>query len=114
MPNADCLTAPVYATGNGVVNYSADPNPNTTSRSGTISGGTSNFTVTQTAACSFTFTPTNAQVAATGGSGTFQIQPSASSFASNPTSNNPDFITVTSTASRPGNGASRYTAPLNL
>ncbi len=112
--NADWLTASGSATGNGVVNYSADPNPNTTSRSGTISVGTSNFTVTQTAACSFTLTPTNAQVAATGGSGTFQIQPSASSCAWNATSNNPDFITVTSGASGTGNGTIGYTVSANL
>ena len=112
--NADWLTASGSATGNGVVSYSADPNPNTTSRSGTISAGTANFTVTQQAACSFTLTPTNAQVPATGGSGTFQIQPSANSCSWNATSNNPDFITVTSGASGTGNGTIGYTVSANL
>ena len=111
--NNDWLTASGNATGNGTVTYTAAPNYALTSRMGTISVGTANFTITQTAACGYTINPVSAQIAAAGASGTFTVTPSASSCAWTATSNNTDFVTVTSGASGTGNGTVGYTVAGN-
>lgn len=111
--NPDWLSTIGSGTGNGLVTYSAAPNPNLTSRSGTISVGTQNFTVNQAAACAFTLNPVSVQAAASGGTGTFQVQPSSNSCAWTAASNNPDFITVTSGTSGTGNGTVGYSVSAN-
>src|SRR5712692_452065 len=112
--NPDWLTASGSGTGNGSVMYSAAPNPNFTSRAGTISVGTQTFTLTQSAACAFTLNPVSAQVNPSGGSGTFQVQPSSSSCSWTASSNNPDFVTVTSGLTGTGNGTVGYTVLANM
>jgi uncharacterized protein (TIGR03437 family) len=112
--NADWITTSDSGAGNGTIQYTAAPNTGTTSRSGTITVGTQNFTITQVAPCTFTVTPASIQADPAGTSGTFTVTASANSCAWTAISNNPDFVTVTSGASGMGNGTVGYTVASNM
>lgn len=73
--NADWLvvTSGSPGTGNGTVNYTAQPNTTGQQRSGTISVGNSGFTVVQSGSCSFTLSTGGLFFAAGGGSATFNV-----------------------------------------
>jgi len=111
--NADWISTSDAGTGNGAIHYTAAPNTGG-SRTGTISVGTQTFTVTQAAACNFTTTPVSAQADPNGASGTFTVTASANTCAWTATSNNPDFLTVTTGMSGTGNGTVGYTAASNV
>ena len=112
--NPDWLTATGSAAGNGTAQYSAAANTTNATRAGTISVGTSTFTVTQSASCSFTLNPFSVQAdPASGASGTFSVTASSNTCAWTAVSANPDFISVTSGVSGTGNGTVGYSVQPN-
>ena len=106
--SADWLVAAGSGSGNGTAQYTAAANPGSTARTGIIAVGTASFTVTQSAPCTYTLNPFSIQADPNGVSGTFTLTPSASTCAWTLASGNPDFITVTSTASGTGNATVAY------
>jgi len=114
--NADWLTitsAP-NGTGNGSVTFSVTANPNAQQRVGTIAVDGQTFTVTQAAVspCTFSLSPTSQSVpsAATTGSFTVTAGPNCSWTA---TSNNADWLTVTSAPNGTGNGTVTFAVAAN-
>src|SRR5262249_12866937 len=84
--------------------------------SGTLTIGAQNFTITQDAApvvtCTFTLSPTNANVPTAGGTGNFQIIASAGSCAWT-ASTIASWITITAGSSGTGTGTVSYSATAN-
>lgn len=113
--NSDWLTVSSAASGSGstTINYTAAANASTGARTGTISVGTSTFTVTQPGQCAFTLNPSAVNVATTGATGTVAVTASSSSCGWTATSNNTDWLTVTSGSSGTGNGSVGYSAAAN-
>jgi uncharacterized protein (TIGR03437 family) len=112
--NADWISTSDSGTGSGTIHYTAAANTLSTSRSGSISVGTQTFTVTQPAPCTFSTNPASAQVAYTATSGTFMVVAAPNTCAWTATSNNPDFLTVTSGAAGTGNGTVGYSVASNI
>jgi len=72
------VTAGANGSGNGSVSFSVASNPNTSSRTGTITIGGQTFTVTQAAStCSFAISPTSQSIPASGGTGTVSVTTSS-------------------------------------
>ena len=113
--NASWLTVTSGASGNGngTVAFSASSNPNTSSRTGTITIGGQTFSVTQAAAsCTFALLPASQSVAATGGTGSTTVTTLAGC-AWTGVSNNTSWLTVTSGASGNGTGTVAFSAAAN-
>jgi uncharacterized protein (TIGR03437 family) len=111
--NADWISTTDSGTGNGTVQYTAAPNTGN-ARSGTIGVGNQNFTISQAVACNFTMNPTGITADPSGATGSFTLTASAQSCPWTATSNNPDFVSITSAASGTGNATIGYTIASNL
>jgi len=103
---------PTAGQNSGTLNYSVQSNPDTTSRTGTITIGSATFSVTQGAACSFTLGPTFASVRSAGDVGTITVTATNSACARNVVSD-ASWLTISSGASGTGNGTVGWTAAVN-
>ena len=66
--------SPTTGSGNGTVTFTYTANPSGTSRSGAITAGGQTFTVTQAGVtCTFTLSPSSADVPSAGGTGSFTL-----------------------------------------
>ena len=96
-------------TGNGSVGYTVTQNSTPALRTGSLTIAGITFNVTQAAAaCTFSFTPSSANVGSTGGTGTFLVSSPCTWGA---VSNNPDWLTASGAAT--GNGTAQYSASAN-
>jgi hypothetical protein len=111
--NTDWLTIAGNAagTGNGSVGFSVAANTGA-ARTGTLSIAGQTFTVTQDAPCTFSISPTNQTVGASGGSGSITVMtgPSCSWSAA---SNDPSWLTITAGGSGTGPGSASFNASPN-
>ena len=107
------VTSGASGTGNGSVAFSAAANPNSTSRTGTLTIAGHTFTVSQApAGCSFTLTPTSRTILASAGIATTSVTaPTGCSWTA--VSNNTSWLTVTSGAAGSGNGTVNLSATAN-
>ncbi len=112
-PDLITITSGDSGTGSGRIDYSVGPNTLTTSRTGTISIGSAAHTVTQNSACRVTATPTGANFAGSGGSGTIAVSTQGSNCSWTATSNHP-FITISTGASGTSAGTVNYTVAANV
>lgn len=106
------ITAGVSGTGDGTLSYAVQPNPTNQSRSGTISIGSSNFTITQAAGCSFTLNPASQNIRSTAETGSITITASNSSCVRNAVSD-ASWLTIPVGSSGTGNGTLSWTAAAN-
>ncbi len=107
------VTSGASGSGNGTVAFSAAANPNTSSRTGTLTIGGQTFTVTQAAAsCTYALAPTSQSVVAGGGTGSTAVTAPAGC-AWTGRSNDRPWLTVTSGASGSGNGTVSFSATAN-
>ena len=99
-------------TGSGSIIFNVDPNPNTTSRTGTIDVAGSTFTVTQAAvACTYAVSPASASYGAPAGNGSFSVSsPAGCGWTA---SSNAGWITVATGGSGSGNGTVTYSVAAN-
>ena len=98
--------------GNGSVAYSVAANPNSTTRTGTVTVAGNTFTVTQAGtSCAPTISPTSANVVAAGGTGSVPVT-AATGCTWTATSNAP-WITVTAGATGSGSGSVSYSVAAN-
>ncbi len=106
------VTAGASGSGNGAVTFSVAPNPGS-ARSGTIIVAGHAFTVTQAAVvpCTYTITPPDASVAASGGTGIVTV--SAGAGCAWTASSNAPWLTVTSGGSGAGNGSVAFSVAAN-
>jgi uncharacterized protein (TIGR03437 family) len=100
------------ATGNGDFNYSVEPNTSTASRTGTISVGSTNFTITQQPACSFTLSPSFQQIRSSGDTGTVTITANLSSCTRTAISD-AAWLTIPVGSTGTGSGTLSWTATAN-
>jgi|GEM_PF-1817476 len=112
--NADWITITSGSSGlgSGAVYFYVSPNAGALSRTGTISIGTSSFTVNQSAPCVLTFNPVSANFPASGGTGSITVTASASSCDRSASSDSP-WLTINSGASGTGSGTITYTVAAN-
>ncbi len=103
---------PTAGQNNGTLNYSVQANPDGVSRTGTITIGSANFTITQGAACGFTLSPGFASVRSAGDVGTITVTATNSACTRNATSD-ASWLTLSSGASGTGNGTVGWTAAVN-
>jgi subtilisin family serine protease len=100
--------------GNGTVNFSVAANPNSASRTGTMTIAGQPYTVTQegvAGGCSFSISPTGQSFSTTGGSSVVNVTAGAGC---NWTAvSNAAFITITGGASGSGNGSVNYSVAAN-
>jgi len=113
--NADWLTvtsAPT-GTGNGSVSFSAAANPGA-QRVGTITVDGQTFTVTQAAvpACTFSLSPTSQSVTSSATTGSFTVT-AGTNCSWTATSNNADWLTITSAPNGTGNGSVTFSVAAN-
>jgi len=106
------VTSGTAGIGNGIVNYSVDPNVGA-ARSGTITIAGNTFTVNQGSGCTFTIAPTNATFGATGGSSNVAVTASSANCPWTAASND-GWISITSGAAGTGNGSVSYSVAANL
>ncbi len=102
---------PIGGNGGGVVTYTVSANTGAV-RTGTITAAGQTFTITQSAACSFTLSPTSANYNSSGGTG------SVTATASDPgcprtTTSSHSWLTVTSGGSGTGSGTVNYSVAAN-
>jgi hypothetical protein len=111
--NTDWLTITGNAagTGNGSVGFSVAAHTGA-ARTGTLNIAGQTFTVTQDAPCTFSISPTNQNVGASGGSGTITVTTGASC-SWTAASNNPDWLTITAGGSGSGPGSVSFSAAAN-
>jgi hypothetical protein len=106
------ITSGATGSSNGSVGYSVASNPNTQSRSGTLTIAGQTFTVTQDAAgCTYQISPSNLNFVYTGGSSTVAV--TAGSGCTWTAVSNAGFVTITGGASGTGNGTVSYTVAAN-
>lgn len=110
---ASWLTTTDSGTGNGTVQYSVAANTTGASRTGTISVGLQNFTVTQAASCTYTLTPFSYQADPAGATSTFTVAPSSTGCPWTATASDATIVTVTSGASGTGNGTVGFKVAAN-
>jgi hypothetical protein len=104
--------SPANGTGNATITYTYSANPNTTSRSATITAGGQAFTINQAAAaCSFTLSASSASVPSSAGNGSLSITANGANCAWT-ASSNVSWLTV-SPASGTGSGTVTYTYQAN-
>ena len=106
------LTTGDSGSGNGRIEYVVGPSTLTSSRTGSITVGTSTHNVTQSAGCRVTATPTGTTIAASGGAGTFQVSTAGSGCSWTATPNQ-DYVTISSGGSGTSNGTVSYTVAAN-
>ncbi len=111
--NADWLTITSGASGsgNGSVAFNVAPNAGA-ARSGTLTIAGQTFTVNQAAPCSFVIAPTAANVDSPGSAGSVTIT-TAAGCSWTATSNNGDWIAITSPTSGSGSGTVAYSVAAN-
>lgn len=98
-------------TGSGTITYTVAPNDTPLPRTATLTIGGQPYTVTQAAAtCVIVLTPAFRTAPASGGSGSFSVTTSCAWTA---TSNNPDWLRVSSGSSGTGNGTVSYVVEPN-
>jgi uncharacterized protein (TIGR03437 family) len=99
--------------GMGTVRFTVAANAGASIRFGAISVGTATFTVTQSGfSCSYSVSPSSASAGSAGGAGTFTVNaPAGCTWTA--TSNNPDWLSVTSGASGSGTAPAGYNALAN-
>lgn len=110
--NASWIQVSGGTTGNGDFTYSVEPNTSTTSRTGTISVGSTNFTITQNPACSFTLSPIFQQIRSSAETGSVTITANLSSCTRTATSD-AAWLTIPVGSSGTGNGTLSWTAAAN-
>jgi uncharacterized protein (TIGR03437 family) len=104
------ITSGSIGSGNGVVSYSAQANPNTSQRQGRLRIAEQIFTVTQAgAACAYVISPASANVPAAGGSSSVNV--TALNGCNWTATSNDSWLSVTGAGS--GNGVANYTAQAN-
>ena len=96
--------------GNGDVNYSVAAT-NGPDRSGTLTVAGKTFTVNQGEGCTFTLSPSSANVDDSGGTGSFNVQ--TASGCDWTASSSVSWLTITAGSSGTGNGTVRYSATRN-
>lgn len=100
-------------TGNGTVGYTVQANPFTVARTGTLTVAGQTFTVNQAAgSCTYSISPTSANVNTNGATGSFNLTTSTNSCPWTASSSSPDWLTATP-ASGSGSTTIRYTAAPN-
>lgn len=99
-----------YGLGSGHFGYSVQANTSGAQRVGTIVGGGGTFTITQSA-CSFTVSPTSAQVLSSGATGTISVTTSCTDTWT--ATSNASFITLSGPTSGTGNGTVTVTVAVN-
>lgn len=106
------ITAGGSGNGNGTIQYSVDPNPTATPRTGTISIADQTFTVTQAGvACSYSIAPDAETFGSPGGTGNVNVTaPDGCNWTASP---NDPWITITSGSSGSGNGVVSYSVSAN-
>lgn len=108
------ITSGSSGSGNGAVNYSVAANPNTMSRSGTMTIAGHMFTVNQDPAsvsCTFSLSPPSESFGSSGGTGNLSVSgPDACSWTA---VSNDSWITVTSGSSGSGDGTVSYSVAAN-
>jgi len=108
------ITKGGVGTASGTLEYLVEANLGMTSRSGTLTIGGQLFTVNQAGAgggCSYSISPDNASVAASGGAGTVTV--ATDSTCAWTAASNAAWITVTSGSSGNGNGTVAYSVAAN-
>jgi hypothetical protein len=111
--NRDWLTVTSGAagTGSGSVSFSVAANTGA-QRTGALTIGSQTFTVTQDAPCAFAIDPSSLTIGAAGSAGTLTVTTTASCGWS-ASSNNVDWLTVTSGSSGTGSGQVAFSAAAN-
>ena len=104
--------SPTAGQNSGMIGYSVLANPDSTSRTGTITIGSATFSITQAAACSFALSPTFASVRSAGDGGTITVTATNSACTRNATSDS-SWLTISSGTSGTGNGTVGWTAAVN-
>ena len=106
------ITSGATGSGNGTVAFDFAANPNTTSRTGTITIAGQTHTVTQTGSCPASLNPASQTVPAGGGAGaTVAVTiPSGCAWTSSTTT---PWITITGSGSGTGNGSVDFTVAAN-
>jgi hypothetical protein len=110
------VTGGASGLGNGVVTFNVDANP-AAARTGNITIAGQTFTVSQAAPpppCTFSIAPGSESVPAAGGNGSVMVNASAPTCAWTATSNNADWLVVTSGATGTGSGPVLYSASPNM
>jgi len=105
------ITSGASGSGNGTVNFTVAANTGS-ARTGTLTIAGQTFTLTQGAACSYSISPTSESIVASGGAGAPVAVSTATGCAWTATSN-AAWITITSGASRSGNGTVNFTVAAN-
>ncbi|MBF0606313.1 MAG: VCBS repeat-containing protein [Magnetococcales bacterium] len=106
------ITSGSSGSGNGTVTYSVTANNTTDLRMGTMTIAGQTFTVLQDhISCTYTMTPTNKNLASTGGSDSISV--TANTGCAWTASSNAAWITITSSSSGSGNGTVTYTVAAN-
>ncbi|MBL8168115.1 MAG: hypothetical protein JNJ50_08170 [Acidobacteria bacterium] len=106
------ITSGQNGNGNGTVNFLVQSNPNSSSRTGTLTIAGQTFTVTQSGiSCSFTISPASQNFAAGGGTGSVNVSTSAGCAWT--ASSNSGFLTITSGQNGNGNGTVNYLVQAN-
>ena len=111
-PDLIQFTSGDSGTGSGRVEYVVPASGLTTTRTGSISVGGSTHNVTQSAGCRVTATPSGTTIAASGGSGTFQVTTAGSGCSWTAIANH-EYITITAGASGTSNAAVSFTVAAN-
>jgi hypothetical protein len=96
------ITQGSSGTGTGQVQYSATANPNTTARTATITAGGKQYTITQTAACTYSLLLNSLQINANGG--TSSITAITQDGCGWSAASNDSWISITGNNSGAGNG----------
>ncbi len=108
------ITSGASGSGSGSVNFSVQANPNTSSRSGTMTVAGQTFTVTQDPAaqsCTYSINPTSQNFGASGGTGSVGV--TTQSGCAWTAVSNTAFITITSGASGSGSGSVNFSVQAN-
>jgi hypothetical protein len=107
------VTSEASGTGNGAFNFIVRANTTPGSRTGTITVGSSTFTIIQSggaAACAVTISPSFATFSAAGGSGNINVTAGGCAWQA---TSNVSWINITGTGAGIGNGAVTYTVAAN-
>ncbi len=107
------ITSGSTGSGNGTVNYSITANSGTSSRTGTITVGGHNYTITQsgTSACTYTIAPASQTFPMAAGTGTVNV--TAANGCNWTAVTTTSWITITSGATGSGNGTVGYSITAN-
>jgi hypothetical protein len=107
------ITSGASGNGNGTVGYTVASNPNSATRTGTLTIAGQTFTVTQSGiSCTFTLSSAGQSFNSTGGTGSVGVTTAAQDCAWSATSND-GWINVTSGASGTGNGSVGFSVGAN-